>query len=123
MNSTEEAPQRIKINLQNLYREEVISDLRVAAVRQLIPVKSNGEMDKSRKILYFGQTQLMTPQGPFPIQFPIEARNLHEALEKFPEVMQEFMEKLAEEAKEMQRQEQSRIIVPGGTGESNIILK
>ncbi len=30
---------------------------------------------------------------------------------------------MMEEAKEMQRQEQSRLIVPGGTGESKLILK
>jgi hypothetical protein len=124
MTTEENAPRRIKINQQNLFREEVITDLKVAAIRQLTPVKPNGEPDKSRKIIYFGQTQLMTEHGPFPIQFPIEARNLHEALEKFPEVMEQFVEKLAEQAHEMQRQEQSRIIVPGGgSGESNLILK
>jgi hypothetical protein len=123
MNTGAEASPKIKINQQNLYKEEVFTDVRVAAIRQLTPVKTNGEFDKSRKILFFGQTQLVTQHGPFPIQFPIEARNLHEAIEKFPEVMEQFMEKLAEEAKEMQRQEQSRLIVPGGTGESKLILK
>jgi hypothetical protein len=119
---TEEPPQKIRINQQNLYREEVFTDVRMAAIRQLTPVKTNGEIDKGRKIIFFGQTQLITPHGPLPIQFPIEAKNLHEAIEKFPEVMEKFMEKMLEEAKEMQRQEQSRIIVPD-TGESKIILK
>jgi len=123
--STEESTSRkIRINQQNLYREEVITDLRTGAIRQLTPVKPNGESDKGRKILFFGQTQLMSEHGPFPIQFPIDARNLHEALEKFPDVLDEFVAKLAEQAREMQRQEQSRIIVPGGgSGESKLILK
>jgi hypothetical protein len=122
MNHTEDAPKKIKINQQNLYREEVFTDMRVATVRQMIPVKPNGEPDRNRKILFFGQTQLVTEHGPLPIQFPIESRNLHEALEKFPEFMEKFVEKMIEEAKEMQREEQSRIIVPGA-GDSKIILK
>ncbi len=122
MSDTEETAQKIKINLQNLYREEVFTDMRVATVRQMTPVKPNGEPDKNRKILFFGQTQLITEHGPLPIQFPIEAKNLHEALEKFPEFMEKFMARMIEEAKEMQRQEQSRIIVPGA-GDSKIILK
>ncbi len=119
---TMEDARKVKVNLQNLYQEEVFTDMRSAGIRRLTPVKPNGEFDKSRKILFFGQAQLMTQHGPFPIQFPIEARNLHEALEKFPEVMETFVEKLIEEAKEIQREEQSRIIVPGA-GESKIILK
>lgn len=124
MTTEESTSRRIKINQQNLYREEIITDLKVGAIRQLTPVKPNGEPDKGRKTLFFGQTQLMSEHGPFPIQFPIDARNLQEALEKFPDVMEQFMEKLAEQAREMQRQEQSRIIVPGGgSGESKLILK
>lgn len=122
MNGAEETPRKIKINQQNLYREEAFTDMRVATVRQMIPVKPNGDPDRNRKILFFGQTQLITEHGPLPIQFPIEAKNLHEALEKFPEFMEKFVAKMVEEAKEMQREEQSRIIVPGA-GESKIILK
>ena len=122
MTTPEGTPQKVRINQQNLYKEEVFTDVRVAAIRQLTPVKTNGEVDKSRKNIFFGQTQLVTPHGPLPIQFPIEAKNLHEAIEKFPETMQSFMAKMIEEAKEMQRQEQSRIIVPGAS-ESGVILK
>jgi hypothetical protein len=91
--------------------------MRVGAIRQLTPVKPNGEFDKNRKILFIGQTSLVTQHGPLPIQFPIDAKNLQQALEKFPETMELFVENLIEQAKEMQRQEQSRIIVPG----SNIV--
>ncbi len=114
----------VKINQQNLYKEEVFTDLKVANIRQLTPVKANGEPDKTRKIMFFGQTQLVSPHGPLPIQFPIEAKNLQQAIEKFPEVMEQFVEKLMAEAREMQKQEQSRIIVPQSSlDESKIILK
>jgi len=114
----------IKINLQNLYKEEAFTDLKVANIRRLIPVKPNGEPDKSRDVLFVGQTQLVTPHGPVPLSFPIEAKSLQQAIEKFPAVMEQFVEKIMEEAREMQRQEQSRIIVPeSGLNESNLILK
>jgi len=54
----------VKINQQNLYKEEVFTDLKVANIRQLTPVKANGEPDKTRKIMFFGQTQLVSPHGP-----------------------------------------------------------
>ncbi len=121
----DDRPQRkVKVNLQNLYREEMYTDMRTAALRQLTPVKPNGEIDKTRKFLFVGQTNIMSPQGPLPVQFPIDAKNLQEAAEKFPEVMEQFLAKLAEEIKDAQRQEQSRIIVPEGSlADPKIILK
>lgn len=118
------AQKKIKVNLQNLFREEMYTDMRTAAIRQLTPVKPNGETDKARKNLFVGQTNIMSPQGPLPVQFPIDAKNLQEAAEKFPEVMEQFLAKLAEEIKEAQRQEESRIIVPDSTiADPKIILK
>jgi len=123
-NEEESEKQKIKVNLQNLYQEEVFTDLRVANIRRLTPVKPNGEIDKTREIFYVGQTQLMSPHGPMPISFPIEAKSLQQAIEKFPAVMEQFVEKIMAEAREMQRQEQSRIIVPeAGVGDSGLILK
>ncbi len=115
---------KIKFNQQNLHLEEVFSDLTVGSIRRLTPVKPNGEADKNRAILFVGQSQIYTQQGPMPIQFPIDAKNLQLAMEKFSEAMEEFVAHLVEQAKEMQRQEQSRLIVPGGatSGGSNIIL-
>jgi hypothetical protein len=116
---------RVKFNQQNLHREEVFSDLTVGSIRQLTPVKPNGEPDKNRATLFIGQSQIYTQQGPMPVQFPIDAKNLQQAMAKFPDAMEEFVAHLVEQAKELQRQEQSRLIVPGGTpaGGSNIILK
>ena len=120
----ETAQRKVKVNLQNLYKEEMYTDMRTAALRQLTPVKPNGEIDKTRKFVFVGQTNIMSPQGPLPVQFPIDAKNLQEAAEKFPEVMDQFLAKLAEEIKEAQRQEQSRIIVPeGNLADPKIILR
>jgi hypothetical protein len=110
---TEESKPKLRINQNDLYKEEVFTDMKVASIRQLTPVKANGEIDKVRKILFFGQTQIYTQHGPIPVQFPIaDAKNLQQAIDKFPDVMEQFMENLMKEAEEMKRQEQSRIIVP-----------
>lgn len=127
MAESEETGKKVKFNQQNLHREEMFTDLTVGSIRQLTPVKQNGEPDKTRPILFIGQSQIYTQQGPMPIQFPIDAINLQEAMSKFPDAMEAFVEHLVEQAKEMQRQEKSRLIVPGSTGGpasggSNIIL-
>ncbi len=125
MTDSEETPKKAKFNQQNLHREEVFSDLTIGSIRRLSPVKANGEPDKTRPILFVGQSQIYTQQGPMPIQFPIDAINLQQAMEKFPTAMEEFVAHLVEQAKEFQRQEESRLIVPGGSapGGSGLILK
>ena len=128
MAETEEQPEekgrKAKFNQQNLHQEEIFTDLTVGSIRRLTPVKPNGETDKTRPVLFVGQAQIYTQQGPMPIQFPIDAKNLQLAMEKFPAAMEEFVAHLVEQAKELQRQEQSRLIVPGSSapGGSNIIL-
>jgi len=121
---TEEKGRKAKFNQANLHQEEVFTDLTVGSIRRLTPVKPNGEVDKTRPVLFVGQAQIYTQQGPMPVQFPIDAKNLQLAMEKFPTAMEEFVAHLVEQAKELQRQEQSRLIVPGGSapGGSNIIL-
>jgi hypothetical protein len=120
----EEKGRKAKFNQANLHQEEVFTDLTVGSIRRLTPVRPNGEPDKTRPVLFVGQAQIYTQQGPMPVQFPIDAKNLQLAMEKFPTAMEEFVAHLVEQAKELQRQEQSRLIVPGGSapGGSNIIL-
>ena len=110
----------IKVEVGNLYREETFTDLRVATVRRLTPIQVDGTVDESRPVRFVGETQLMSARGLLPISAPIEASNLEEALEKFPDAINQAVERMVEEAREIQRQEASRIVVPGqplpGTG-------
>ncbi|MCX5828045.1 MAG: hypothetical protein NTV58_08610 [Deltaproteobacteria bacterium] len=112
----------IRINQNNLYREEIFSDLMVGAIHQMTPVKPNAELDKQRKVMFIGNTQLITQQGPLPVRFPIEANNLQQAIDKFPESLDAFIKKMVEEAKELQRKEESRIIMPGSPSVGNLKL-
>jgi hypothetical protein len=108
------------IDLNNLYREEAITDLRVASIRKMTPVKPDGSEDSSRTPIFFGSTQLMTPDGPLPIQSKLEANNMQEAYQVFPNAMQKALNEMIEKLEQMQKQrqaeqqkEKSRIIVPG----------
>jgi hypothetical protein len=102
-----------KIDRSNLYSEESFSDLKAGAIKRLIPVKADGSQDKSRKTIFVGHTSILTPNGPLPIQNNIPAKDLQQAIKKFPEAMQQAMDQLMEEVKKYQEQEQGRIQTPG----------
>jgi hypothetical protein len=108
------------INTNNLYREESVTDLKVGSIRCFIPIKADGTKDESRETMFVGHTQLMSPQGMVPLQVPIQAAQLEEAMKKFPEAMQQAMGEMMERARKMQaeqsraqQQDDSRIILPG----------
>ena len=102
----------VKVDTDNLYREEVFTDLRIATLRRLSPVRADGSPDPSRPALYSAQTTLMSQAGPLPVEAPIEAASLEEAAAKFPAAIQEAVDRLLEEAREIRRREASRIVVP-----------
>ena len=110
----------IKVNAANLYREETYSDLRVATVRRLVPVTADGSPDPSREPLFFGQAQMMTQGGPLPIEAPLDAKSLQEAMDVFPDAIRQAVGEVVEHMRELQRQAASRIVVPsampGGPG-------
>ena len=111
------------VDHSNLYKEESFTDLKVGNIRRLIPVKPDGSEDKTRNTIFVGQTNLMTPNGPLPIQGVIRAKELQQAVKRFPEAMEEAVERMMEEAQKMKDQqgseiitkqeEDSRIIIPG----------
>ena len=100
------------IDRSNLYKEESFTDL-----------KADGSEDKTRKTIFVGQTNLMTPNGPLPIQGVIRAKELQQAVKRFPEAMEEAVARMMEEAQKIKDQqeakiitkpeEDSRIIIPG----------
>ena len=108
------------VDRSNLYREEAITDLKVASIRRMIPVTADGKDDPSRTPLFFGHTQILTPHGPMPMQARLMANNLAEAIEAFPQAMEQEMVQMIEQLKKLQAEEahkkqrdDSRIIVPG----------
>jgi hypothetical protein len=109
----------VKLDATSMYREEVFTDRRAGTIRKLTPVTIDGAVDNSRHVLFSGQTQLLTPAGVLPLVFEIEADTLEEALDKFPEGVKGALEQAIDEAREMRREQASRIVVPevgGGLG-------
>jgi len=102
----------VKLDPTSLYQEEIFTDRRAGTLRRLTPIKADGSPDPSRHVLFSGQTQLLTPAGVLPLGFEIEADTLSEALDKFPEGVKMALEQAIEEAREMRREQASRIVVP-----------
>lgn len=102
----------ITVDMNNLYRDELITDRQVAQLRRMIPITPEGTDDQSRAVLYTGSTQIMLPAGPLPISAEIEAETLKEALEKFPAAIKAAVEEMIARVQEMQREEASRIVTP-----------
>ena len=115
-NKDQAAGIRFEVDRNNLYREEGYTDMKVASIRKLVPVYPDGTKDESRISIFIGATQLMSPEGPLPVQTILSANNLQEAIAVFPESMQKAMEELMQQMRKMQAEEKtkndSRIIVP-----------
>ncbi len=108
------------IDINNLYKQESITDLKTATIRKMIPVKVDGSIDPDRSEVFYANTQLISPEGPVPLEAQLKGDTFEEAMESFPEVMQEAFKTMYERMMAMQKQQQqaaqqdqSRIIVPG----------
>lgn len=93
------------VDRNHLYREESFTDIKVAAIRRLIPVKPDGSDDDSRTPIFMGQTQLITPNGPVMLQSLLNAKTIEEAMDEFPTAMQAQMDKMIADAREKQARE------------------
>ena len=73
----------LKMDPANLYREEIFTDRKIGTLRVMTPVKKDSSVDAARKVIYVGETQLMTPVGALPLAFEVEGDSLGQAAEKF----------------------------------------
>lgn len=112
----------LKVDAANLYKEEVFSDLRVATIRRLTPVRADGSTDDSRATMFSVETQILTPQGLVPVHAPVEAADLAEVIEKFPAAIQAGLDRMIEEARQMRRESASRIVTPQEVGGGKLIF-
>ena len=106
----------IKMDADNLYIEDTISDMAAGSIRRMTPITAEGAADIARPILFMGQAQVMSAMGPLPLQFQLDADDLAGAIALFPAAAEEAVQRMVEEIKEMQRQQASQIVVPGGGG-------
>lgn len=106
----------MKMDLANLYREDIYTDRRMGTIRVMTPVTAEGTTDASRDVIYVGEAQVMTPMGAIPLAFELEAKNLGEAVAQFADAAQVAVERTARELREMRREQASSIVVPGAGG-------
>lgn len=101
----------------NLYREESISDFKIAHIKRFTPIHLDGTHDETRQTIFVGSSQLGTPHGPVSIQARLEAGSLEQALDAFPKAMEAETKKIIDRFKQAQAQQKktrdSRIIIPG----------
>ncbi len=112
----------VRIDAKNLYREETFTDLQVGSIQKLTPVLTDGTTDAARTPKFVIRTQLMSAMGPVPVHAPVDAATIEEVIEKFPQTVQDAVEQMVREAEEMQREQASRIVVPGrGTPDIKLV--
>ena len=102
----------LKMEAASLCREEIYTDRKVGTIRCMIPVKTDGSADTSRKTHYVGEAQLLTPMGALPLAFDIPASTLEEAVTKFPDAAKVGIERAVKELQQMRREAASSLIIP-----------
>jgi hypothetical protein len=103
----------LKMDADALWRDETYTDQKVGMIRVLTPVTRDGGPDATRKVQYIGQASIYTPAGPLPINFQLDGDSLSAACAAFPEAAQKAVEETMEQLREMQRDQASKIVVPG----------
>lgn len=106
----------IQMHPEQLYQEEVFTDRSVGTIQRLTPVTRDGGPDQTRPVIYMGQTQILTPMGPLPISFEIEAKSLNEAAQKFGDGAKAAIEQTMKRLEELRREATSSIVIPGSGG-------
>ena len=101
-----------KMDANDLYREDTITDRKVGTIRVMTPVRPDGSTDPARTAVYVGQAQIMTPAGVLPLSFEIPAATLAEACAGFAEGAKIAFEETMQELQEMRRQQASSIVIP-----------
>lgn len=102
------------MDLNDLWREEVVTDRKVGTIRVLTPITAAGMADAKRAVQYIGQAQIMTPAGPLPLSFEIPAKTLEDAVVNFTAAAQKGIEQAMEELRQYQREQASSIVIPKG---------
>jgi len=120
----EQSLENIKIDGENLWKEENFTDLKVGSIRKLTPIKIDGTEDASRTATFSATTNIMTPGGALPISGEIDAADLAEAIEKFPAAINAAIKQLQEDMVQMQKEQASKIVTPDELrgGKNDIII-
>ena len=108
----------LTLNMETMYKQEEYTDTMAGSIKKLVPVKSDGSIDEKRLEIFVGQTSIMLPSGPMPVQAVLDADTLDNAIKVFPDTMEKAINELAEKLMKLAEEQQSLIQKP----DSNIII-
>ena len=108
------ATDELKMDADNLFREEIVTDRKIGTIRILHPIKSDGTPDESRQRIHMGETQIMTPMGALPLAFELEGPSLSEVVAQFANAAKAAVERAMAELQQMRREAASSIVIPDG---------
>src|SRR6056297_232719 len=108
-----QSEQGIQFDTDDLYQVETFTDQRSGSIRRMTPVDANGNPDPDRPVRYIGEASAMTPAGSLPLNFELDGESLSEAARGFGDAAQQALTETIEELKQMQREQQNSIMVPG----------
>lgn len=111
-----------EVDLDNLYRQETVTDLQSASIQILVPIKRDGTEDPGRQRKFVASTNLMTPGGALPLQTELEGATLEEAVKDLPRAVEKGVEDLMKRVQEAERERASGIVVPGQRPTSSLQL-
>ena len=98
-----------KVDTTNLYREDAITDLKVASIRRMVPITADGLKTIPAVQPPFSATRKSSRhKDRLPLQARLMANNLAEAIQAFPEAMEQEMAQMVEQIRKMQEQEQQK---------------
>jgi hypothetical protein len=103
-----------RMDVAQLYREELITDRKIGTIRVLVPITAEGAVDPAREQLFVGQAQVMTPMGALPISFEIPGKTLAEAVAAYAGGLKQAIAETERELHELRRQAASSIVIPEG---------
>ena len=112
------APRDVRMDVDDLWREEIVTDRKVGTIRIMVPIKADGSTDPARATVYTGEAQMMTNMGPLPINFDIEAKTLAAAVSGYAAAAKVAIERTVRELQELRREAASGLVLPaqGGFG-------
>ncbi len=106
----------LKMEENDLYQEEIITDRRVGTIQRLTPIDRTGKPDQGRPVLYVGQTQLMSRMGAIPLSFEIPGESLEQAVQNFATAANGALVETMQKLEDMRREQASSLIVPDAAG-------
>jgi hypothetical protein len=112
----DKSQREIRMDADDLWREEIITDRKVGTIRMMVPVTLDGARDAARATVFTGEAQMMTNMGPLPINFEIEAQTLAEAVAAYGDAAKVAIERTVRDLQEMRREAASGLVLPGQSG-------